>query len=171
MKLKCECKLCKTCLIRKLKVATNDKIYLNAYEKSKIFLYKEHLKLQPTKCFCSGNFDVDIAINLISNDLVEYLKKSHERLAVMACKYCLFCEASVVNNQEKSPQILRVKVLDQAYNFNHVVCLKCHEKNKNIRLDSIQCQICDSIHQIDINIWEKHIKLENDSCSSCCLIF
>ena len=30
----CECRVCKHCLLRKLKTATNEKIYLNPYEKS-----------------------------------------------------------------------------------------------------------------------------------------
>jgi hypothetical protein len=34
VKLSCECKLCKSCLIRKLKTVTDGKIFFNSYEKS-----------------------------------------------------------------------------------------------------------------------------------------
>ncbi len=33
----CGCRLCKECFLKKLKLATNDKIYLNEYEKCKLY--------------------------------------------------------------------------------------------------------------------------------------
>ena len=124
--------------------------------------------MNPTKCVCNAIFDINSTINLISNELTEYCKKSFERLAAMAFKYCLLCEISVI---DKSREILMVKLLDQENNFNHVICVKCHDKNKNLRLDSLSCLICDCVHQIDLTIWNTNVKkVEKESCSSCCII-
>jgi hypothetical protein len=139
-------------------------------KKVRRIIKKEHLKPQQDKCFCLGNFDLDSAINLIRPELQEYQKKSEERLAVMACKYCLVCDKSVILNPEQPKQKnLNVQVLDQGYDFNHVICARCHDKNKSLKLDSLECQLCGVSHHIDKSIWETVVASQN-SCG-CCLIF
>lgn len=82
----------------------------------------------------------------------------------------MFCEKSVIVDPEHpKTKILNVQVLDQTNNFNHVICIKCHEKNKSLRLDSVECRLCSLNHHINTKIWDTYVVSDNNC--GCCLIF
>lgn len=172
MRLKCGCQVCKSCLVKKLKTVTNDKIYLSPFE-------KKHLKSsQGEKCFCGGEtpFDIDYAIEILANDIKMYKTKADERQAMQTKKFCLHCGTCVESNPYENKNEKKITcygvITKDEMPVPHVMCLKCHEKNKDMQPDLFNCQICEVWHKIDTKLWsEKGANKNNDDCSGCCVIF
>jgi hypothetical protein len=188
--LECNCKICKTCLMSKVKIITEDKVCFNTFEERKFSFKIENEKLKTVHCFCYTEFNYIDAIRKFNEDeLKEFLDQANVRLAEQVQDHCLGCEINLPKEATNlhdpnsgqdvptsKPKGFTVKILENngKVNTNHIICSKCYKKVKSqmeedTKPDQIHCNLCDADHSIDPRVWEN--KLNEKKCICDCIIF
>lgn len=180
--LECLCKVCKSCLIKKIKLTTEDLVLYNTYEQSNYCFTLEFIKLKTIACFCYNEFNYFGAVNTFTEDeMNDYIKASNERLSQQVQGFCMECESTVSKDDQTSKNKVKnftVKILEtnNRTNSDHVLCSTCFEKYKSISEDkykslstTIHCNLCEIIHNIDPKLWENKLYKNKKCCD--CIIF
>jgi len=177
-KLPCDCRICKLCIITKLKQITKEKVVYNEFEKRNVDLANH----PGITCKCGMKYSYENSLVYLQDLVKDFYALANQRLEEIVNITCMICETKATEMDIKAKNFFAIPVIDKvedANNFLHCMCKGCYDNKRNIvvnekkMINIIQCQICDTKHNIDVRVWNiKDDKEEGDEAScKCCNIF